>query len=233
MVGEDDTITPMSAKTAGFEGIPAEAFDFYDTLSANNTRAWWQAQKGDYQQQVREPLTLLLAELSGEFGEAHLFRPHRDTRFSKDKAPLKDHQGGFVGLEDAVGYYVQVSAAGLMVAGGWYAPAGQQVSRLREAVETGHAGHLRGLITKLERQGWEIDGQPLKTRPRGVDPEHPDLDLLRFRALTAARHYPVEPWMGTRKTLTVVRNAWRQLRPLTEWLADQVGPAVDPAVAPE
>ena len=39
--------------------------------------------------------------------------------------------------------------------------------------------------------------------------------------------------MGTRKTLTVVRNAWRQLRPLTEWLADQVGPAVDPAVAPE
>ena len=223
----------MTASSAAFDGVPAEAFDFYETLAANNTRTWWQGHKVDYQTSVRDPLLALLSELEPEFGEAHLFRPHRDTRFSKDKAPLKDHQGGFVGLEDAVGYYVQVSALGLMVAGGWYAPQGQQVARYREAVESGHAAHLRGLIAKLQRQGWEIDGQPLKTRPRGVDPDHPDLDLLRFRALTAARHYPVEAWMGTRKTFTIVRNGWRALRPLTEWLADHVGPAVDPAQAPD
>jgi uncharacterized protein (TIGR02453 family) len=216
-----------------FEGIPVEAFDFYDALAANNTRAWWQQNKGDYERLVKAPLTALLAELAPEFGEAHLFRPHRDTRFSKDKAPLKDHQGGFVGLEDAVGYYVQISAAGLMVAGGWYAPQGPQVGRYREAVESGHAAHLRGLVATLEKQGWEVDGQPLKTRPRGVDPDHPDLDLLRFRALTAARSYPVEAWMGTRKALTTVRNGWRQMRALTEWLADIVGPAVDPSIAPE
>ena len=218
--------------TTRFAGLPVEAFEFYDALAANNTRAWWKNHKADYERAVRDPLTSLLAELAAEFGDAHLFRPHRDTRFSKDKSPLKDHQGGFIGLEDAVGYYVQVSAAGLMVAGGWYAPQGQQVARYRDAVDSGHADHLRGLITKLERQGWEIDGQPLKTRPRGVDADHPNLDLLRFRALIGLRHFAVEPWLGTRKTLTVVRNGWRQLRPLTEWLADQVGPAADPALEP-
>jgi uncharacterized protein (TIGR02453 family) len=216
----------------GFEGIPVEAFEFYETLAVHNTRAWWQEHKGDYERLVKGPLVALLDELTDEFGEPHVFRPYRDTRFSKDKTPIKDHQGGFVPIEDAVGYYVQIAAGGLMVAGGWYAPAGPQVGRFRAAVEAGHAAHVRSLIATLRKQGWEVDGNPLKTRPRGVDPDHPDLDLLRFRSLTASRSYPVEAWLGTRKTLTTVRNGWRQLQPLTEWLADHVGPAVDPALEP-
>jgi uncharacterized protein (TIGR02453 family) len=218
--------------TTPFAGLPAEAFDFYEALAANNTRPWWQEHRGEYEQHVRGPLAELLAELEPEFGPGHLFRPYRDARFSKDKSPIKDHQGAFVGLEDAVGYYVQVSAAGLMVAGGWYAPQGQQIARFREAIEAGHATSVRAMLAALERTGWEVDGRPLKTRPRGVDADHPDLDLLRFRALTAARHYPVEPWMGTRRALTTVRSGWRAIRPITEWLADHVGPATDPSLPP-
>lgn len=218
---------------SGFSGIPVEAFDFYERLAADNSKAWWQAHKGEYEEFVKGPLLALAGELESEFGEAHLFRPYRDVRFSKDKAPLKDHQGAFIGLEDAVGYYLQVSAAGLMVAGGWYAPQGEQINRFRAAIQEGHAGHVRVLLAKLEKQGWEVDGQPLKTRPKGIDPDHPDLDLLRFRAVTMAKHYPVEAWMGTKKALTRVRTDWRQIQPITEWLADHVGPAVDPALEPQ
>lgn len=216
----------------GFSGIPAEAFDFYSELAANNTRTWWQGHKGDYERYVREPLAGLLAELAAEFGEAHLFRPYRDTRFSRDKSPLKEHQGCFIGTEDAVGYYVQISAAGLMVAGGWYAPQGQQAARFREAVAAGHAPHLRQLLATLGKQGWEINGNPLKTRPRGVAADHPDLDLLRFRSLTGSKNYGAEPWMGTKDACTRVRADWRQVKPLVEWLSDHVGPAVDPAAEP-
>lgn len=219
--------------TQPFTGLPAEAFEFYEALAANNTRPWWQEHKAEYEATVREPLQALVDELSAEFGDGHLYRPYRDARFSKDKSPIKDHQGAVVGLEDSVGYYVQVSASGLMVAGGWYAPAGQQLVRFREAIEAGHAAEVRLMLQTLTKQGWEIDGRPLKTRPRGVEPDHPDLDLLRMRALTGAKHYPVEPWLGTRKALTTVRSGWRQLRPLMEWLADHVGPAQDPALPPE
>jgi uncharacterized protein (TIGR02453 family) len=216
----------------GFSGIPVEAFDFYERLAGENSKAWWQAHKAEYEHSVKVPLLALAAELAGEFGQAHLFRPYRDVRFSKDKSPLKDHQGAFVGLEDAVGYYLQVSATGLMVAGGWYAPQGDQVARFRAAIQEGHAAHVRGLLATLTKQGWDVDGQPLKTRPRGIDPDHPDLDLLRFRAVTASKHYPVEEWIATRKVLTRVRSDWRQIQPLTEWLADHVGPATDPALQP-
>ena len=37
-------------------GIPAEAFDFYDHLAADNTREFWNAHKAEYEQYVRQPL---------------------------------------------------------------------------------------------------------------------------------------------------------------------------------
>ena len=208
-----------------FTGIPAEAFEFYEHLAADNTKTWWNEHKHEYEQQVRQPLTLLLGELADEFGEAHLFRPYRDVRFSKDKTPIKDHQGGYTSTQDAVGYYVQVSATGLMVAGGWYAPSSAQLKRYRDRIASGQADSLRQVLKLLHQQGWRVEGNPLKTRPKGIDPDHPDLDLLRFRMLTAERRYPAEAWMGTRKALTRVRTDWRQIRPLVEWLTDRVGPA--------
>lgn len=213
-------------------GLPIEAFEFYEELAGDNSRAWWQQHRGEYDEHVRAPMTALLAALEPEFGAGHLFRPYRDTRFTKDKSPIKDHQGAVVEIEDAVGYYVQVSAEGLMVGGGWYAPRGSQLTRFRTAVRQGHAGTVRAMLATLGKQGWQIDGRALKTRPRGVDPDDPDLDLLRLRALTGAKHYPVEPWLGTRKALTTVRTGWRQLRPLIEWLGDNVGPGEDPSVPP-
>ncbi len=219
--------------TPHFSGLPAEAFDFYDALAANNSRPWWQEHRGQYEEHVRAPLQALLAELEPEFGAGNLFRPYRDTRFARDKTPIKDHQGAFIGLEDAVGYYVQVSGSGVMIAGGWYAPAGAQVARFREAIESGHATSLRAMVTQATKKGWQVDGNLLKTRPRGVPADHPDLDLLRMRGLTVSRRYAPEPWMDTRKLLTTVRSGWRAMRPLTEWLADHVGPATDPSIPPE
>ncbi|MGN6686736.1 MAG: DUF2461 domain-containing protein [Actinomycetales bacterium] len=219
------------AGAAGFMGFPPEAFEFYEQLTADNSKTWWQAHKDDYETYIRRPLLALTAQLT-EFGTAHLFRPYRDVRFSQDKSPLKDHQGAFIGVEDGVGYYLQVSAAGVMVAGGWYSPQGEQLARFRALITSGHAGHVRGLIGTLERQGWTVDGQPLKTRPTGVDRDHPDLDLLRFRALTAAKHYVSESWLATPAALAGIRADWKQIEPLVEWLGDHVGPAQDPALEP-
>jgi uncharacterized protein (TIGR02453 family) len=208
----------------GGHGLPGEAFEFYAELEADNSRAWWAQNRDRYEQHVRAPLAALLAALEPEFGAGHLYRPYRDIRFSKDKSPLKDHQGALVEVADAVGYYVQVSASGLMVAGGWHTPQGTQLARFREAIVAGAGAQLRTQLDSLEAQGWQVDGRPLKTRPRGVDPQHPDLDLLRMRALTAGRTYPAEPWMGTAELVAVVRRDWRTLRPVIEWLAGKVDP---------
>ena len=114
-----------------------------------------------------------------------------------------------------------------MVAGGWYAPGGDQLRRYREAVDGPAGVELERILRTLPR-AFVIEGNQLATRPRGVDPDHPRLDLLRTRRLTAARTYPVEPWLNTRKAFTTVRRDWRSIRPLLEWLADRVGSMEDP-----
>ncbi|MDI1291001.1 MAG: DUF2461 domain-containing protein [bacterium] len=218
------------ANAAGrFAGFPSEAFEFYDVLSVNNTRPWWNEHKAEYQRVVREPLDDLLAELSDEFGTPHVFRPYRDARFSKDKTPIKDHQGAVVQVEDAIVYYVQISSAGLMVAGGWYAPQGQQTARYRESVDGPVGSELERIVASLGRR-FTVQGNPVKTKPRGYEIDNPRIGLLRNRQLTAGRTYEVDASLGTRKALATVRSDWRALRPLVEWLADYVGPATDPSL---
>ena len=218
----------MTSPSERFAGFPVAAFDFYEALADNNNRPWWNEHKAEYQQSVREPLEALLEELTEEFGKPHVFRPYRDARFSKDKSPVKDHQGGVIQVEDAIAYYVQVSAKGLMAAGGWYSPQGQQIVRYRESVDGPLGAELERIVASM-RKRFEVDGRPVKTRPRGYEADNPRIDLLRNRALTVARHYPVSAQLGTRKALTMVRADWRAMRPLIEWLADYVGPATDPS----
>ena len=218
----------MADSANGFSGFASEAFEFYETLADNNTRAWWADHKADYEHLVRGPLTALLAELAEEFGTAHIYRPYRDARFSADKTPLKDHQGAVVQLEDAIAYDVQVSAKGLLVGAGWYSPQGDQMRRYRDSVDGPVGAELERILGGLSNR-FEIDGRPLKTKPRGYDTDNPRIDLLRYRMLIASCAYPVEPWLGTRKALTTVRADWRAVRPLAEWLADHVGPGQDPA----
>jgi uncharacterized protein (TIGR02453 family) len=207
-----------------FEGIPDEAFAFYEGLRADNSKTYWTANRHVYDESVKAPIVALLGELEDEFGHGSVFRPYRDVRFSKDKSLYKDHQGAFVEVGDAVGYYLQVSADGLMVAGGWYDPQGPQVARYREVVDGPAGAELARIVGVAEAAGLEVGGDRLKTRPRGVDPDHPRIELLRHRSVVARRQWDPEPWVHTRKALDAVRDSWRSLEPLVGWLAASVGP---------
>jgi uncharacterized protein (TIGR02453 family) len=204
-------------------GIPLDAVDFFSELEADNSREWFTAHKGRWQSSVRAPLQALVDALAGEFGEAKLFRPNRDVRFSLDKSPYKTHQGAVVGCAPGVGYYVQVSASGLMTGGGWYQPSPAQVAAYRAAVLDDRSGsQLDDAVAPLIADGFELGGDTLKTAPRGVDPDHPRIALLRHRSLLVSREYGAPSWLESDETLERVRDDWRAYRPLMEWLAENL-----------
>ena len=208
-----------------FAGFPAEAFEFYQELAADPSKAWWEEHKHVYQAAVRAPLAALGDELADEFGEPHPYRPYRDVRFSRDKTPYKDHQGMFVELRNGLGWYVQVSGAGLMVAGGWYTSTAGQVARYRAAVAADPGARmLTALLDEVQRTGLAVTGDRLKSRPRGIPADHPHLDLLRYRTLYLQRQWPPAAWLGSRRALTRLADQWRTMRPTLEWLAEVVGP---------
>lgn len=214
--------TPAAVR---FTGIPAEAFEFYDGLAADPTKPWWEAHKQDYIANVRGPLLALGEELGPEFGEPHLFRPYRDVRFSKDKTPYKDHQGMYVDRGDGLGWYVQVSGRGLMVAGGWYQSTPSQVARYRAAVaDDAGAAALSLVLEDARSAGLEVSGERLKSRPRGYPEDHPHIRLLRYRTLYLQRTWEPSAWMGTRRAVGRVRTEWETIRPLLDWFSGVLGP---------
>ncbi len=216
--------------THSFSGFPPDAFAFYADLELDNSKAFWSENKHRYETAVAEPMNELLADLEEEFGSGKLFRPYRDVRFSADKSPYKDHQGAYVETGPACGYYVQVSSAGLMLGAGWYAPTPEQVSRYRAAIDAGTpVPALRRQFALLEQSGWEVGGDLLKTRPRGVPADHPDLDLLRHRSVVVSRTFDYElPLLGTAKAGDLVREAWRSCRPVVAWLTEHVTGTSEP-----
>ncbi|MFE9100561.1 DUF2461 domain-containing protein [Actinomadura geliboluensis] len=205
-----------------FGGFTDEAFSFYEGLQGDNSKPYWTSHKETYERHVREPLTELCAELEDEFGAVKLFRPYRDVRFSKDKTPYKTHQGGHT----AEGFYIQIDADGLMVAGGMYAPTPDQLRRYREAAASDtFGGELQSIVDDLRAAGMEIAGDRLKTRPRGTPPDHPRLELLRHRSLYAHTGWPADPWAADPDEVrTRVRTSWRRLRPLVDWGREHIGP---------
>ncbi|HEU4354967.1 MAG TPA: DUF2461 family protein, partial [Actinomycetota bacterium] len=52
-----------------FRGWPVEALEFFEALEAENTRSFWEANRGVYEATVRAPMEALLEELEPEWGE--------------------------------------------------------------------------------------------------------------------------------------------------------------------
>lgn len=208
----------------GFTGFPFAGLDFYEDLEADNSRTFWTAHKQVYESSVREPMTALAADLEAAFGTAKIFRPYRDVRFSKNKLPYKVHQGAFVGVAAGAGWYVQIGAPGLFVAGGVYAMSPEQLARLRTTIDDEVRGaELQALLDELTTAGYEVGGDQLKTTPRGYPADHPRIALLRHKSLVVRRDFGAPDWLETPHAATEIRTAWEDLRPLVDWLGAVVG----------
>ncbi|WP_329474596.1 DUF2461 domain-containing protein [Kribbella sp. NBC_01484] len=204
-----------------FTGFPAAALDFYDDLEMDNTKSFWTAHKHVYEESVKAPMAALLAELEPDFGPAKLFRPYRDVRFAKDKTPYKTHQGAFIDVAPATGWYVQLGAPGVRVAAGFYDANSERLARVRTAIDDDRRGRqLEKLLAKLTAAGWTVGGDRLKTSPRGYDAEHPRIDLLRHKSLTVSKSYGFEPVIHKPELAGQIRADWKATRPLITWLID-------------
>ncbi len=202
-----------------FQGFPVAALDFYDDLEIDNTKSFWEAHKTLYEEGVKKPMLALTAALEPEFGTAKVFRPYRDVRFAKDKTPYKNHQGAYVAVAPATGWYVEVSARGVRTGAGFYEATSGRLAAFRDAIVDDKSGKaLIRILAKLEKAGFEVGGETLKTSPRGYDAEHPRIELLRHKSLTVGRWIGFEPVIHTPELLEVVRKDWRALKPFVEWV---------------
>jgi len=204
-----------------FKGWPDTAQAFYEGLEADNSKAYWLDHKEVYERDVKAPMDALLAELTAEFGETKLFRPYRDTRFSRDKSPYKTAIAATIGSG-----YVQFSADGLFAGGGMYHMMPDQLARFRRAIDADKSGtSLEKVVAAVTKSGLDVHApEELKTAPRGYPKDHPRIEMLRMKGLVAARSWEPAAWLRTAAAKKRVVETLRATKPLLKWLEANVGP---------
>lgn len=214
---------------AKFQGFPKGALVFYDGLRRDNSKAYWEAHKASWEAHAREPMRALLAELEERYGPFHLFRPYRDTRFSRDKSPYKTQIAAYGESEGGAAYYFHLSADGLTVLSGYYTMQPDQLARYRAAVAGEATGaELPALMARVTATGLTVDhgrDDPLKRVPRGYAPEHARGDLLRWKGLVCGRELGAPAWLHTPQARERIVETWEAAAPLNTWLDRQVGPS--------
>jgi uncharacterized protein (TIGR02453 family) len=186
--------------------ITRVTFDFLRDLKKHNQRAWFHANRSRYEAAKAEVVNLVdaclaeLARLEPNILEQDpadcLFRINRDTRFSGNKAPYKTNFGAFITDRgrhvDRAGYYVHVEPGECLVAGGLYMPPTPALKAVRRAI-LADAESLRRILRRplfVKAFGAELPGARLKTAPRDVPRDHPDVDLLRYTSFEVWRAVP-------------------------------------------
>lgn len=212
-----------------FSGFPPAALEFYEQLGADNSKAFWADNKHRFTDLVKAPM-LELTEALEDYGPFHMFRPHNDLRFSKNKPPYKTHQGAYGELEGGSGHYMQFSAEGLMAGAGYYAMAKDQLKRFRDAVVADATGEeIEALLDAATKQRYTVGAiDELKTAPRGYDRDHPRIEIIRRKGLLLSKDFGAPKWLHTKQAERKIRECWEGAKPVCDWLDSYVGPSTLP-----
>lgn len=190
---------------AGQRYFSSELFKFLRELEENNNKTWFQANKDRYERHIKaaalhfiEDFAPHLRKISPHFVAdprpvgGSLFRIYRDTRFSKDKSPYKTNVGIRFSHESArdvhaPGYYLGISDKEVFWGCGIWHPDGSSLRKIREAIVDDPARWKRARNAKKFTDVFELEGESLKTAPRGIDPEHPMIEDLRRKDFIGAK----------------------------------------------
>jgi uncharacterized protein (TIGR02453 family) len=209
----------MEASFAGWKG---DFKGFFVGLQVNNSKAYFESHRKQYEHDVKAPMVALLADLESEFGAARLSRPNRDIRFSADKSPYKTN----IYASASAGGYVALDADGLVVGGGRYMMEPSELASYRAAVAAKGSGEkIAAIVSALRAKGYGVEGQELKRVPPPHPQDHPRGDLLKHKRLIYWRRWEIAPWIATSKARERVRQAWHDGADLDAWLGRYLGAA--------
>ena len=170
--------------------LPKDLFSFFSDLKQNNNRDWFIEHKPTFktlETQVKNFGEQLKDQLNqhDHIDRFKLFRIYRDVRFSKDKTPYKTHFGLTWHRTKPLyrgGYYLHLSPKNNFLACGFWDPNPADLKRIRQEIDIDGEEYLAILNDKSFRSVWgELEGEAVKTAPKGYAKDHPHIDLLRFK----------------------------------------------------
>lgn len=205
---------------------------FLDDLGKHNNKTWFEEHRATYEE-ARDIFERFVGGLIDELRTSNhlqglsakdcVTRIHRDIRFSKDKSPYKTSLGAAIApggrKSSQLGYHIYVAPGGhSVVAGGLYMPDATQLTKFRRAIDR-DAEELKRITnakTFVEQLG-QIGGEKLATAPQGYSRTHPEIELLRLKQVTVARHF-ADKEVSSPDFTSQVLKACKAMKPFLDYL---------------
>jgi len=180
------------------KGIQKSTLEFIAALQQNNNREWFQTNKELYDAarlDFSQFLERMLKEAAtfeplaaNQTGKELMFRFYRDVRFSANKNPYKDHFGAYLaeGGKKSInpGYYLHLSPhdQSFIAAGLWMPPAAP-LKAVRQEIDYNLA-QFESILKDPDFSDFfgKIEGEKLKTNPKGYTAENPAIAYLRHKS---------------------------------------------------
>ncbi len=189
--------------------LPPSSFKFLKDLKKNNNREWFNAHKDKYLS-VRENIIHYADEVLHGLnqidhietlsGKKAMYRIYRDVRFSKDKTPYNVHWSGLFKRATAAfrgSYYYRIEPGGnSIIGGGFWGPNSGDMQLIRSHIAN-EPERLRKIIRskKFKNVFGDLQGNQVKTAPRGYTKDHPAINLLRYKSFYVFRKFSDEEVM--------------------------------------
>ena len=180
------------------QNINKKTFLFLNELKLNNNRDWFEKNKPrfvDIQNEIKLFSSRMIDELNkhDNINNAKIFRIYRDVRFSKDKTPYKANLSvSFKRSTSSLrgGYYLHIKPKESFIACGFFNPNKDDLFRIRKEFEF-NADEFRKIINQNEfKNNWgDIDGNPVKTYPRGFLKDDINIDMIRMKRFIFLKKY--------------------------------------------
>jgi uncharacterized protein (TIGR02453 family) len=205
-------------------------------LAKHNDREWFLTHKQDYELHVRGPFLALLTDLQPALREVSehyradpktvggsLFRIHRDTRFSNNKAPYKEWQGARLFHArskevEAPSFYIHLQPGNCFIAAGLWHPEPETLRRIRHFIVDNPGSWANAAHAKTFRKRFDLDDSEMLVRPpRGYPTDFVHLDDLRRKNHVALRMIDDATMTGPR-LLAVLAKDLQQLGPFMDYM---------------
>ncbi len=217
-------------------GFPPATVAFLAELRENNSREWFDANRARYESDVVVPAKAFVTDAApllerlapGITAEPRvlgsIFRINRDTRFSADKRPYKDHLDFWfwhgVRATAASGLFLRLTPDDVSIGAGAHDLQKERLTRYRDAVSDPAAGaELAGIVASLEEAGTGVAGRSMRRPPPGWSASPQAAPLLLHRALFTATTLPASAAADLGAEL---KRWWGLMAPLHRWLVEHV-----------
>lgn len=206
---------------------------FLTDLEANNKIEWMHANKADYISsrdaflglidELIEGISIFDPAISGLNAQDLIFRLNRDTRFSKDKAPYNPSFRAHIspGGRKPVppGYYLQISPRRSFLGGGLFATGlPEATTMVRDFIAANPERWNAVVDSEPFASTFTIEGDRLKRPPRGYDPSHPLIDILKHKSWDIEYDLPAQDLTegGTHDMIEI----FRLMKPFNDLLGE-------------